>query len=65
MEVADLATAPMPSARLGIGYYFHSDREAAGRICQELAPLLGAVDPVALQIEGNIPEPGTIEITIP
>ena len=53
--MADFATVLMPSARL----------EAAGRICQELAPLLGAVDPVALRIEGNIPEPGTIEITIP
>jgi len=65
IEVADIASVPMPAARLGIGYYFHSDRVAAGRISQQLAPLLGAVDPVALRIQGSIPRPGTIEITIP
>jgi hypothetical protein len=45
-----------------IGYYFQSDRNIAVGVGHLLTPLLGAVDPVALQIRGSTPEPGTIEI---
>jgi hypothetical protein len=55
------ARRPGPS----IGYYFRSDRNAAATVSHLLAPLLGALDPVALQIREGIPEPGTIEIAIP
>ncbi len=65
VEVASVATVPAPTATPGIGYYFHADRDAAARICQRLEPLLGSVDPVALRIEGSVPQPGTVEITIP
>jgi hypothetical protein len=52
---------PTPS----IGYYFQSDRNVAVGVSHLLAPLLGAVDPVALRIRGSTPEPGTIEIAVP
>ena len=52
---------PTPS----IGYYFQSDRKVAVGVSHLLAPLLGAVDPVALRIRGSTPEPGTIEIAVP
>jgi hypothetical protein len=47
------------------GYYFQSDRNAAAEVSHLLEPLLGAVDPVLLRKRGSIPEPGTIEISIP
>jgi hypothetical protein len=55
--------ARQPTPR--IGYYFRADRSAAAGVSQLLTPLLGTVDPVALRIQGSIPEPGTIEIAIP
>ncbi len=65
MEVAKLV--PVDARRPGpsIGYYFQSDRNAAAGLSHLLEPLLGAVDPVALRMRGDIAEPGTIEIAVP
>ena len=65
LEVAD--HVPVDAQRKGpsIGYYFRSDRNAAAEVSHLLEPLLGAVDPVAIRKRGSIPEPGTIEISIP
>jgi hypothetical protein len=66
LEVADRVPLVDPQ-RPGpsVGYYFQSDRNAAAEVSHVLEPLLGAVDPVALRMRGSLPEPGTIEITIP
>ena len=65
VEVADFAAVPAPPATPGIGYYFRSDRDAAVGISRQLESLLGGVDPVLRRVHGSIPQPGTIEITIP
>jgi hypothetical protein len=65
VEVADFAAVPGQPATPGIGYYFRSDRDAAVGISRQLESLLGGVDPVLLRVHGSIPQPGTIEITIP
>jgi hypothetical protein len=64
VEVADLVAVDAQRPRPGIGYYFRSDRDAAVGVSRRLEPLLGAVEPVVLQLRGRIP-PGTIEIAVP
>jgi hypothetical protein len=64
VEVANLVAVDAQRPRPSIGYYFRSDRDAAVGVCRRLEPLLGAVEPVLLQLRGRVP-PGTIEIAVP
>jgi hypothetical protein len=64
VEVAEVAAVDAQHLRKGIGYYFRSDRDAAIGVSRRLEPLLGAVEPVVLQLRGRVP-PGTIEIAVP
>jgi hypothetical protein len=65
VEVADRVGVDAQHPRPGIGYYFQSDRDAAVGVSRRLEPLLGAVEPVVLQLRGRVPSPGTIEIAVP
>jgi hypothetical protein len=68
LEVAKLVPVEERGSQLGsgpsIGYYFLSDRKAAAGVSHLLEPLLGTVNPVALRMRGDVPEPGTIEIKV-
>jgi hypothetical protein len=65
VQIAGLVPVDARRSTPSIGYYFQSDRNSATGVSQLLKPLLGVVDPVALRIRENMPEPGTIEIAIP
>jgi hypothetical protein len=65
LDVSDLAPVAHRRQVPSIGYYFESDREAAAKVGRLLAPLLGAVEPVALPKRGSLPEPGAVEVAIP
>src|ERR1700730_10590377 len=65
VEVADLVAVDAQHPRPGIGFYFQSDRDAAVGVSRRLEPLLGALEPVVLQLRGRVPSPGTIEIAVP
>ena len=65
VQIAGLVPVDARRSTPSIGYYFQSDRYSATGVSQLLKPLLGVVDPVALRIHENMPEPGTIEIAIP
>ena len=63
-EVAQLVPVDDHGPGPSVGYYFQSDRKAAAGVGHLLEPLLGPVNPVALRMRGNVPEPGTIEIEV-
>jgi hypothetical protein len=53
------------TTKLAVGYYFRSDRAVAIEIGRRLEHVFGPVDPIALQLRGEIPQPGTVEVVVP
>ena len=65
VEVVSLESADVHGSTPSIGYYFRTDRDAAVDVSRRVAPLLGRVEPVVLELRGKVPPPGTIEIAVP
>jgi hypothetical protein len=65
VEVVSLEAVDASRTTPGIGYYFSSDRDAAVDVSRRVEPLLGRVEPAALELRGKVPPPGTIEIALP
>jgi hypothetical protein len=65
VEVVSVEAVDASRTTPGIGYYFPSDRDAAVDVSRRVEPLLGRVEPAPLELRGEVPPPGTIEIALP